>query len=89
MANHTTGAQRYNKRMDAIFAKSEALGNHTLHGSTEKTSHSKALEKAKGGKKGKYNSGELGDKRPSSPWVKDQMNLNKRHGGNGDYHLGR
>jgi hypothetical protein len=38
MANHTTGAQRYNARMDKIFARSEELGNHTLHGSTEKSS---------------------------------------------------
>lgn len=43
MANHTTGAQRYNKRMDAIFAKSEELGNHTLHGSTE---HKKSKAKS-------------------------------------------
>jgi hypothetical protein len=36
MANHTTGAQRRNARMDKIFEKSEKLGNHSLHGSTEK-----------------------------------------------------
>ena len=36
MANHKTGAQRYNDRMDKIFKRSEELGNHTLHGSTEK-----------------------------------------------------
>lgn len=36
MANYKTGAQRYNDKMEKIFAKSEALGNHTLHGSTEK-----------------------------------------------------
>lgn len=35
MANHTTGAQRYNKRMDDIFARSEAAGHHTLHASSE------------------------------------------------------
>ena len=31
-----TSAQRYNRNMDKIFARSEELGNHTLHGSTEK-----------------------------------------------------
>lgn len=36
MANYKTGAQRYNDRMDKIFKKSEELGNHTLHGSTER-----------------------------------------------------
>lgn len=35
MANYKTGAQRYNDRMDKIFKRSEELGNHTLHGSTE------------------------------------------------------
>lgn len=36
MANYKTGAQRYNDRMDKIFAKSEELGHHSLHGSKEK-----------------------------------------------------
>lgn len=35
MANYKTGAQRHNDRMDKIFKKSEELGHHTLHGSTE------------------------------------------------------
>ena len=49
MANYKTGAQRYNDRMDKIFKRSEELGNHTLHGSTEKSSAmSKALEAKKG-----------------------------------------
>ena len=34
MANHTTGAQRRNAKMDKIFEKSKELGNpDTLHGS--------------------------------------------------------
>lgn len=45
MANHKTGAQRYNDRMDKIFKKSEELGNHTLHGSTEKKAKSEALKR--------------------------------------------
>ena len=47
MANHKTGAQRYNDKMDKIFKRSEELGNHTLHGSTEKPDHrSEAMKKS-------------------------------------------
>lgn len=51
MANYTTGAQRYNKRMDAIFAKSEEL-NKKYHGkdsfgsAKSKALHSKSTEKS-------------------------------------------
>ena len=57
MANYKTGAQRYNDRMDKIFEKSEKLGNHTLHGSTEGKARHKALlsiakeNRVKGGSK--------------------------------------
>lgn len=45
MANHTTGAQRYNKRMDAIFAKSKEL-NEKYHGKDSfGSAKSKAINK--------------------------------------------
>ena len=46
MANHTTSAQRYNKRMDEIFARSKVL-NEKYHGKDSFGSKHKALSKAK------------------------------------------
>lgn len=53
MSNRTTGAQRYNARMDAIFAKSKEL-NEKYHGkdSFGTQAKSKAIH-AKMGKKTK------------------------------------
>ncbi len=50
MANHKTGAQRYNDRMDKIFTRSKEL-NEKYHGKDSFGSNkakSKALEKKKG-----------------------------------------
>lgn len=57
MSNHTTGAQRYNARMDKIFVRSEELGHHTLHGSTEGKKDSVA-KKMKAYKPSKQKKGE-------------------------------
>jgi hypothetical protein len=44
MANHTTGAQRYNNRMDKIFARSKEL-NEKYHGKDSFDSKSKSIDK--------------------------------------------
>jgi hypothetical protein len=46
MSNHTTGAQRYNNRMDKIFAKSEEL-NKKYHGEDHFGSSKKEVESKK------------------------------------------
>ncbi len=50
MANHKTGAQRYNDRMDKIFARSKELnmkyhGKDSFGSTKPKSAHSKALAK--------------------------------------------
>jgi len=54
MANHTTGAERYNARMDKIFAKSKEL-NEKYHGkdSFGTQAKTKAIHAKMGEKKGK------------------------------------
>ena len=46
MANHTTGAQRYNKRMAEIFERSKAMGHNSLYPETKSqiTKNKKAYE---------------------------------------------
>lgn len=56
MANHKTGSQRYNDRMDKIFSSSKEL-NEKYHGKDSfgsNSSKSKALNKAKKETKKEY-----------------------------------